>query len=155
MDRVYEFAVTPRAELGLEGVVFRFVPDPAQIDAALKVGGGRLRPLARRWVGGATEPRAGLQAWDPALIHPHVPDQHCGQASQALLLMRPISSAGNLVCLRFVPLTANAPMSPLVLLAADVQGCRGASGWVHRGPAVPGRGPDSEGRGQPLHPPLL
>ena len=38
MDRVYEFAVTPRNELGLEGVVFRFVPEPSQVDAALKVG---------------------------------------------------------------------------------------------------------------------
>lgn len=37
MDRVYEFAVTPRSELGLEGVVFRFVPDPQQVEAALKM----------------------------------------------------------------------------------------------------------------------
>jgi hypothetical protein len=38
MDRVYEFASTPREQTGTEGVAFRFVPDPRQVEAALQVG---------------------------------------------------------------------------------------------------------------------
>ncbi|EFN52292.1 hypothetical protein CHLNCDRAFT_139038 [Chlorella variabilis] len=37
MDRVYEFAATPRGETGTEGVVFRFVPDPRQVESALEL----------------------------------------------------------------------------------------------------------------------
>jgi hypothetical protein len=42
MDRVYDFATTPRTETGTEGVIFRFMPDPRQVDLALQVrwGGG-------------------------------------------------------------------------------------------------------------------
>jgi hypothetical protein len=37
MDRVYEFASTPREQTGTEGVAFRFVPDPRQVEAALQL----------------------------------------------------------------------------------------------------------------------
>ena len=37
MDRVYDFAATPRADTDTAGVVFRFVPDPQQVEAALQV----------------------------------------------------------------------------------------------------------------------
>ncbi|KAI3432456.1 hypothetical protein D9Q98_004006 [Chlorella vulgaris] len=37
MDRVYDFATTPRTETGTEGVIFRFMPDPRQVDLALQL----------------------------------------------------------------------------------------------------------------------
>lgn len=37
MDRVYEFAKTPRTDTDTAGVVFRFVPDPRQVEAALQL----------------------------------------------------------------------------------------------------------------------
>ena len=37
MDSVYEFAITPRGESGTEGVIFRFMPDARQIQAALEL----------------------------------------------------------------------------------------------------------------------
>lgn len=37
MDAVYQFATAPRAETGMQGVIFRFMPDPMQVDAAVKV----------------------------------------------------------------------------------------------------------------------
>jgi len=37
MDRVYDFAKTPRTDTNTSGVVFRFVPDPTQVEAALQV----------------------------------------------------------------------------------------------------------------------
>ncbi|PRW61470.1 TIC 22- chloroplastic [Chlorella sorokiniana] len=37
MDRVYDFARTPRSETDTDGVVFRFVPDPRQVEAALEL----------------------------------------------------------------------------------------------------------------------
>lgn len=37
MDRVYDFATTPRGETGTDGVIFRFVPDPQQVESALEV----------------------------------------------------------------------------------------------------------------------
>jgi Tic22-like family len=37
MDAVYQFATAPRAETGMQGVIFRFMPDPWQVDAAVKV----------------------------------------------------------------------------------------------------------------------
>ena len=37
MDSVYQFATAPRAETGMQGVIFRFMPDAAQVDAAVKV----------------------------------------------------------------------------------------------------------------------
>lgn len=37
MDKVYEFATTARTETGTAGVLFRFMPDAAQVDAAVKV----------------------------------------------------------------------------------------------------------------------
>ncbi len=37
MDSVYQFATTPRKDTGTEGVIFRFMPDAAQVDAAVKV----------------------------------------------------------------------------------------------------------------------
>jgi Tic22-like family len=37
MDAVYQFATAPRAETGMQGVIFRFMPDPSQVDAAVKV----------------------------------------------------------------------------------------------------------------------
>jgi hypothetical protein len=37
MDAVYEFAITPRKETGMEGVVVRFMPDTRQVENALEV----------------------------------------------------------------------------------------------------------------------
>lgn len=37
MDRVYDFATTPRSNTDTAGVSFRFVPDPQQVQAALEV----------------------------------------------------------------------------------------------------------------------
>lgn len=37
MDRVYEYAITPRDQTGSEGVVFRFMPDMRQVQAALQL----------------------------------------------------------------------------------------------------------------------
>ncbi|KAL4446206.1 hypothetical protein ABPG77_003013 [Micractinium sp. CCAP 211/92] len=37
MDRVYEFATTPRTDTDTAGVSFRFVPDPQQVQAALEL----------------------------------------------------------------------------------------------------------------------
>lgn len=37
MDAVYHFATSPRADTGTEGVIFRFMPDATQVDAAVKV----------------------------------------------------------------------------------------------------------------------
>ena len=50
MDRVYEFAATPRGETGTEGVVFRFVPDPRQVESALEVGPGEVCVCVCVWV---------------------------------------------------------------------------------------------------------
>lgn len=37
MDAVYQFATLPRDDTGMQGVIFRFMPDPSQVDAAVKV----------------------------------------------------------------------------------------------------------------------
>jgi hypothetical protein len=37
MDAVYQFATSPRSETGTEGVIFRFMPDASQVNAAVKL----------------------------------------------------------------------------------------------------------------------
>lgn len=37
MDSVYHFATAPRSDTGTEGIIFRFMPDAAQIDAAVQL----------------------------------------------------------------------------------------------------------------------
>lgn len=37
MDMVYDFAITPREDTGTEGIIFRFMPDAAQVEHALEL----------------------------------------------------------------------------------------------------------------------
>ncbi len=37
MGSVYEFAITPQEAMGLDGVLFRFIPDAEQVERAVLV----------------------------------------------------------------------------------------------------------------------